>query len=170
MPFSGGGTGVILPVSIANGGTGQTTAAAALAALGGAATGSHTVKRGTGAGNFTFQHASLTAIDSAHLDITVTVPTGMLAIALLLMVAASGASNTLGVGIAVDGTPQQISTVSSNSAAVPTQYVSIAILAGDGNSHTFEPQGYCTAAVNAVIVNDSAVDAPLHLVLLISAS
>lgn len=128
----------------------------------------HVTKRGTGLGNITFQHAAFTAIDSANLDITSVIPVGILAIALLSLAAASGNLNTLGIGIAVDGTVQQALQCSTASASNPGGYTTIALLAGDGASHTFSPQGICSAAVNAVIVNDSAIDAPLHVLLMLS--
>lgn len=157
------------PILISQGGTGQTTAAAALAALGGVGPGSHTVKRGTGTGAITFNHTSLTAIDAAHLDITVTVPVGMLAIALLFISASPGNGNTLQIGIAVDGVVAYVATgaaVTGNN----LPYTCIAVLVGDGSSHVFEPQGICSASVNAAIANDTAQDAPLHLVTIIPAT
>lgn len=128
----------------------------------------HIVKRGSGGGNYTFQHAAFTSIDSANLDITSVIPLGTLALALFFLAGASGAANTLGIGIAVDGTVQQASQCSTASASNAGNYATIALLAGDGASHTFSPQGICSAAVNAILVNDSAVDAPLHTLFIFS--
>lgn len=79
MSSSGGNRGgVTLPVSIANGGTGQVTPAAALAALGGVAPAGVVDYNPAGLTSYTFQQGVTfvpTAADAANLAVPVTVGT-----------------------------------------------------------------------------------------------
>jgi hypothetical protein len=63
-----------IPVSIAQGGTGQITAAAALAALGGIPT--YMVKVGSKAGDYTTSSAAFVNVDGTNLSYTVVIPVG----------------------------------------------------------------------------------------------
>lgn len=171
MRVTGAGS-VTTPVSIGNGGTGQTTAAAALAALGGVGAGSHFLKRGSAGGNYAITATSLTAIDDPNLKVTATIPTGQIAIALFLCSARQVAGATGELGIAVDGTTALAvflsGSVSSNN-DIPMTVA--ALLVGDGSSHTFSPVAMTTNAADAfTIQNDTAQDAPMHIVLLIPAT
>lgn len=158
--------GPAIPVPVNQGGTGQTTAAAALAALGGS--GSHTLKRGTGAGNYTGSQTSFTAIDATNLDITVTIPVGLLALAFFFFSQAPDANHTMDVGIAVDGTVAFAVFQGGTTITVPG--ACMAILAGDGSSHTFEPQVQTGSGGTWIIANATALIAPFHAVLLTPAT
>jgi hypothetical protein len=171
MPSGGGGGGLSNPVTIATGGTGQTTAAAALAALGGAAAGSHTLKRGSAGGNYVVSVTSFAAIDSANLDVTVVVPTGKLAIALLCCSGSQASGSSGEVSIAVDGTTNYYTIQGApNNGFIP--HTAMAVLVGDGASHTFSPNArvQVVGADPLTVANSDAVNTPIHLVLLISAS
>lgn len=171
MRVYGAGT-VSLPISIGNGGTGQTTAAAALAALGGVGAGAHSLKRGSASANYVITATSLTAIDDPSLKVTVTVPTGQIAIALFLCSAKQVSGATGELGIAVDGTTSLVVFLSgsvSNANTIPMTVA--ALLVGDGSSHTFSPVALTTNAADAfTIQNDAAIDAPMHIVVLIQAT
>jgi hypothetical protein len=171
MPSGGGGSGVVLPVAIAQGGTGSTSAAAALAALGGV--GSHVLKRGTGGGSHTTTSSTYAAIDTTNLDVTLSVPTGMLAVALFFCT--GGASGgALETAIAVDGTVSSNAFVGAASvpsgSSIPCPAPPV-VLAGNGNSHTFSPRFASSNNSSTVtVIDDNALDAPVHLVLLIPAT
>ena len=166
-----------LPVTIAQGGTGQTTAAAALTALGGAATGSHTLKRGTAAANYTSTAASFAAIDATNLNIALVVPTGSIAIATFIGGFETSSGKTSRIGISVDGTVTFYESQSGGLASfVP--FCAKAVLVGDGSSHTFSPVFWVDSGgtVTVINLNESLTGAaatsftPLHLVEVYSAS
>ena len=200
MPSGGGGGQVItLPVSIANGGTGQTTAAAALAALGGVSTSSLPLaiaSGGTGQITAAAALAALGGVGAGHI---------------------SASRGSAGGDISVTGTfgsPQVIDSVNlSQTKTVPTGYIAVAILfltmkppssqsaglaiaidgtmyqiaqtsslggdnvpyacvgflAGDGSSHVFAPTAYVSGGT-ATIVNSAAVNCPAMVVLILPAT
>lgn len=165
--FSGGGGSTIaLPVSIADGGTGQTTAAAALAALGGAAAGTHVLKQGTNAGNYSFTSTSLAAIDATNLDITETVAVGVLALALFSYSVQPPGASSFYCAITIDGTAQVLTVQGGQS--YPNPAMAMAVFAGDGASHTFSPRGQVGSGT--ATINNASGFFPLHLLLLIAAS
>jgi hypothetical protein len=141
---------------------------------GGAVKGSHTVKRGSGAGNYSNATTSFAAIDSTNLDLTVTVPVGMLAICLCVGSAtAIGAALTNGgyIAIFVDSVQMFTDILSANASAMAEPFALSAVVVGDGASHVFSPQFAAAAASHTTFVyNDAATDAPFNLVLLVSAT
>jgi len=172
MPM-GGGAGVALPVGISSGGTGATTAAAARSALGAAAQGSHTLKRSTGSGNYTINSTTFAAIDDTNLLVTVTVPTGMLALAMLMANCGQASGSSGEIGVAIDGTVQAYTVLSGTlSATNPVSQSVMAVLTGDGSSHTFSPQArvQVSAASVLTILNGDAVGCPWFLVALLPAN
>lgn len=171
MPFGGGGGGVQLPVSIANGGTGQTTAAAALAALGGVGPGSHTFKEGSKAGDYTIASTSWADIDSTNLKVTVTVPVGTLAVILGQASGTQAAGSTGEVGISVDGAAPIYDARLGNGSGGGS-FAVFAVFTGDGSSHAFSLQARVqnTASNHLTVSNGADPDNPKFLVLLLAAT
>lgn len=172
MPIFGGGGGPALPVSIANGGTGSTTAAAALAALGAAAQGSHQRKFGSAAGDYAITATSFTDIDSTNLKITQSVATGLLAVSIFQASVKQVSGATGEMGIAIDGTVSFAALLGgtlSNGQLLGT--VVMDVLVGDGASHTFSPQARVTNAADAFTVTNQAVPLScMHFLLLLPAT
>jgi hypothetical protein len=141
---------------------------------GGGSSGSHTTKRGSGAGNYSNATTGFLAIDSTNLDITVTVPVGKLAICSCVGSAtAIGAALTNGgyVAIFVDSVQQFTDVLFASASAFAQPFALTAVVVGDGASHTFSPQYAAAAASHTTFIyNDASTDAPLHLVLLVPAS
>lgn len=170
MPFFGGGGGPALPVSIANGGTGSTTAAAALAALGGAATGSHTVKTGSNAGSYSITATTPTDIDATNLNATITVPTGSVAFAWFAGNKQAPNGQTLEIGIAIDGTVYQTDFMGGNFGGEgPIGFCCLGLLVGDGSSHTFKPRAWLSGAGTGTIYNTGGT-VPTMIVQTVSAT
>lgn len=161
---------VVGTVPIASGGTGQTTAAAALAALGGALKGSHTLKRGSASGNYSITGTTLASFDATSFLVTVTVPLNVVALAFFWMSISQVVGATGEFGTAIDGTVQSslfLSGSVSNNNLVPAVNPA-AVLVGDGASHTFEPYARVTNAADAMtIINNAALESPVFLVLLL---
>jgi hypothetical protein len=169
MPSGSGSGGLIqaLPVTLAQGGTVSTTAAAALVALSAAAAGSHVLKLGSASGNVSFTATSQTKLFGTTLDVTQTVPVGVLALALCQLYTIGPNAGTLELGIAIDGT-WQAATAAGGASSVNQSTTLIAVFVGDGSSHTFSPQGFVSGG-SATLANSGSL-IPLHVVLFVSAT
>lgn len=171
MRVTGAGQ-VTTPVSIGNGGTGQTTAAAALAALGGVGAGSHFRKVGSGSGTYITTSTTTAAIDAANLDVTTTIATGMLAISMLQFIWQQASGSTGEVGIALDGTQNFRAWLSGSlSNNLPIAGFCMDIFVGDGASHTISPRfRLSSGAATLTLQNNAAPDGIMHFVFLIPAT
>ena len=128
-------------------------------------------KQGTNAGDYTSTTGSFVAVDATNLDVTVVVPLGSIAVALLMATGKSGSSTTLSLGIAVDGTIaaaccQITGGISGNGIPCSAQ----AVLVGDGASHVFEPQWKASGASPIILLNSGNSVPPLHIVMLLRAT
>jgi hypothetical protein len=121
-----------------------------------------TLKKGTGAGNYTSTSVSAVQADGTNLAFTVTIPTGW-----KLSVQASGSigSNTAAVTVAVSitdgGTKLQEVTAIGPIAGGLVPFSLSSVVTGDGASHTIDLRFFTTNASDAVaILNASSTQVP----------
>lgn len=160
---------VVGTVPIASGGTGQTTAAAALAALGGV--GAVSSASGDNGGNITISATSFGTPIQTAFKVTITVPTGSKAIAVLMGSGISGSGTTLVVGIDVDGAVSGTAPeIGGGVAGAAIPFCAMAVVTGDGNSHVFTPQAWKAGATNCTILNSGINSPPILVVLVVAAT
>lgn len=162
-----------VPLAIASGGTGQITAPAALAALGGVAAAAHSLLKGSGSGNYTTASTSYVAVDATNLSGSAIVPVG--SIALILATGSLGtltASNTAQAQLQLDGAAAQTANCAGTALLAPgAPFAVLGVIVGDGASHTWELFFKATSASDsATMLNSSADAAPRILVVILSGS
>lgn len=123
-----------------------------------------TMKRGSGAGNYTTAVAAFADIDGTNLSYTVTVPTGWKALIVFSGAWGVSAANEGDVAIA-DGTTVLSQVATTNNGGImgfSVQYV----FTGDGASHTFKPRFAQNGGSTLTVYNSSAALAPVLTVTL----